>query len=839
MKSMLLRFVPPVAVFFAVGFARSQEVPRDQYIKYVPLSHPRLVQQTFPSEEMRLYGDRDDPAYRDVNPVDGIDDERYAVLMLLAVRFAPYLVQNTTNIPTNFDIYIGNAASFRLHVDTWDMTGVEPRLIETEGIDFSALGRASGSIDDSKLLDLLDRFSPHAVDENIREEPRVRPRQDVFRVMYFDFPGEGPDTWEEAYRPEYEKTPEQKRRHFPYSYVHPFLARVDDDPGSPAGYDFVLQYWFFYPSNDGGNNHEGDWEHINVVVAPRSMVESPLSRETVEHILNGALPATDGAADPLVIRRTEYYFHHFVMTLDYSSPNAYLPRNEWKESVNRRSPQWLQEDEIWKAIRRMAYVDDEETEVNTHPFGYIGADNKGFDQAMAAPGGKNRNSHGTFPFPGRYRSIGPAGATEQITVDVDSRRYLRRLREGRETTGPEFKRGHVLGLADPDRLRIVPDWERVIALARADAGARREWSWLVLPILWGYPATESPFSGILDHADTGNLPPVGPSFSSGWNVSGPASGFHAYVPHRLPSVFPLGLQDGFRNDLGFLNLTIPVLFNVPPLDFMTRVASYPIKQTFGGLDPIYYPKESVPFRFLGLSSGVSTQIFDDDFRGLAFNPVQLEEFALQLLSHYFMNGGDSSTIATRGADFKTNSVGAFYEMAFYIGDRFTSENMVRNMRSTFGTTVEFNNIPPYTYSAEIDYWEYAGSFRYSISSSYLQPFLKAGYGWSWYRLENVRANDELFDQPESDWISPKSIWPNVWHLGLGIEYVPWKRVGIFPGGVDVAFRFEYGWYTQNLGLDLSGIPVDKLGLFFDTLGDVPGNERVARHDFLFGATLSF
>jgi hypothetical protein len=128
----------------------------------------------------------------------------------------------------------------------------------------------------------------------------------------------------------------------------------------------------------------------------------------------------------------------------------------------------------------MVYVDKEETRVNTHPIGYIGADNKGFDQALATPGGKNRNSHGTFSFPGRYHNIGPAGTTEQISV---------------------------------------------------------------------------------------HLAPVGPAFSSGWNVSGPAPGFHVYQPLILPSVFPLGLQDSFRNDPGFFNFTPPVLFNLPPLDF--------------------------------------------------------------------------------------------------------------------------------------------------------------------------------------------------------------------------------------------------------------------------------
>lgn len=39
-----------------------------------------------------------------------------------------------------------------------------------------------------------------------------------------------------------------------------------DLPGVPfARHVAVLQYWFFYPFDDGPNDHEGDWEHINII----------------------------------------------------------------------------------------------------------------------------------------------------------------------------------------------------------------------------------------------------------------------------------------------------------------------------------------------------------------------------------------------------------------------------------------------------------------------------------------------------------------------------------------------------------------------------------------------
>jgi hypothetical protein len=49
-------------------------------------------------------------------------------------------------------------------------------------------------------------------------------------------------------------------------YKYPFLKAYP--PGEDwQRYEFVIQYWFFYPFNDGPNNHEGDWEHINVRVS--------------------------------------------------------------------------------------------------------------------------------------------------------------------------------------------------------------------------------------------------------------------------------------------------------------------------------------------------------------------------------------------------------------------------------------------------------------------------------------------------------------------------------------------------------------------------------------------
>ena len=121
--------------------AAAQEIPRDEYLRMLPLSLPKLGLQTEASAALNLFGDPAAPGYRDTAPVDGIDDRRGEILMDLAVRFAPYLVQNTTNVPLNFDVFIQNRDDFALTVDVWDTSGEEPEFVLERGVNFSVLGR--------------------------------------------------------------------------------------------------------------------------------------------------------------------------------------------------------------------------------------------------------------------------------------------------------------------------------------------------------------------------------------------------------------------------------------------------------------------------------------------------------------------------------------------------------------------------------------------------------------------------------------------------------------------------------------------------------------------------
>ena len=851
----------------------AQQIPRSEYLQYVPLEYPRLQQQTPASASLNLYGDSSSPDYHDLDPMDGIDDRRHAILERMAVRFAPDLVQNTSDAPMDWMAFMNNQATFPLHVDTWNISAQEATVANTDAVDWVALGdsacdpahwanllRSSPAsdgespqkiaravahrLDDCKLVALVNEFHPRNPKNELLKNGAIVPDPELFKVLYFDFPGHDPETWQQAYESGFT---ERLRRQYLDAiriYAHPFIAAIRSNAeDAVVGYELVMQYWLFYPTNDGGNNHEGDWEHVNVIISRKDRVRHYSTAEDIEWMLQGNGLANTTDADALVIKRAEIYFHHFVMLLDYSSPNVYQPKAEWRKEVGEQIVERVNEKELWEQIRYLAYLDKEETQINTHPFCYIGADNKGFDQILALPGGKNRNSHGTYPFSGLYKNIGPSGASEEISAHVDHRNHYKRLAQKGEEKPPRYKHNNVVSFADPKRIKIIPDWERVIDLVESEAAVRREWSWLVLPIRWGYPATVSPFAGIIKHTETGNLSPVGPTYSTGWNRTGASAGFHLYEPHQLPSLFPLGLQDSFVNNLGFLNLTYPVLINLPPFDFAWRIVAYPFRALLGRQEPIYYPKEGIPFRFVGLSAGVSGQKLDEGFVDLYFNPDQFTEWFARLLVH--LSQADSTTQVLTRIHEIDRVVAPVYQVVFHIGDRFTSENTLRHSRSNLRFGGEFSNLDPWILASELNMWEYAGSIRYSLNASNIQPFLRAGYGLSWYRLEKSTINGELMQTPNSPWVrkpslSPvQNLLPNTFHLGGGLELIALKSAARLPRGIDLSLRLDYDVYFHKLGLDISNLPLRYLQLGFANAGDLPQGGTVTRQNASLTLTLSF
>jgi len=855
-KNIALLHIILLSFLFVSHIVKAQAIPKNEYLTYLPLEYPRIIEQTKASADLHLYGDRSDPAYRDQDPIDGIDDQRHEMLMTLAVRFAPFLIQNTISAPVDFKIYMNRGSSFYLYVDTWNIAKPQPELVSVDSLDFSIhdipdcqvddRSDSNALNDDCKLLSLLKEYNPLNPQNERLNGSKQNPDYEIFKVVYFNFPGEDPTSWKEEFLNLNTEQDPSHYQDFVKNYVHPFILdhrSVEDN--RLLGYELILQYWFFYTYNDGGNNHEGDWEHINVVVSPKNRVEHYLNESEIKQILNGSWIGKDQTESELVIKRIENYFHHFVMPFDFSNPNVYLPREQWEKRLETRIEERFGENELLKSFRYRAYKDDQETEINTHPFVYIGGDNKGLDQIMQLPGGTNRDSHGSYPFAGMYKNIGPAGATEQLTSYLDHRKYFKKIKTEGEVWPPQFGRGNVIAFDKPHRLEIVPDWERVIDLAQINRNVRQDWYWLILPLRWGYPATESPFAGIVKHVDTGNVGDIGPAFWDGWNRSLATPEAEIYIPHRLPPIFPIGFQDSFDNRIGFLNLTYPVLFNLPPLDFIWRFAAYPFRAVFDRADPVFYPEKNIPFRFFDFSIGASWQSFDKDYSTLIINSTQYEEFLLQILFHFVLNGSDTSTVVQNLNESLSKDTSPVYQLNFHIGDHLSTENSLRNFHSIYRFNASFNNIPDYNYQADLNFWEFSGSLRYSLSTSNFQPYLKAGYGWTWYRLENVQANGELFSTPNSEWFNKPSfnslgsILPNSWHLGLGMEVIVIRSAAQFPRGIDISFRLEYAAFFNNLGLDLSHVALKDLAIAFPTYGDIPKSDVVTRHNLNFVLSLSY
>ncbi len=810
-----------------------QEIPRNRYLRYLPLQYPVMVRQTEASVTFQLLGDPGDPGYRDNDPVDGIDDRRHQVLLDLGVRFAPYLVLNTTAVPMDVRLFMQPGRSFPLFVDTWDVSRDPAMLVGSDEIEWATLpGTPCESVPsvpltenpDCRLRALLDEFDPLAPGPAHRTGA-ITPEQHEFRVLFFDLPGDNEKTWRAEYENQFVNPRHGASQDFPRVYVHPFLTEVRASGTVQPGYEVVLQYWFFYPFNDGGNNHEGDWEHINVIVTPLNKLAEPLSAADVRRILS-APGLSDTAPDRLVIRRVEYYFHHHVMTLDYTRPNVYQPRKQWEKEVDtlvtqRRGAGWF-----WTQIRNYAYWDDDETIINTHPIGFIGADNKGTDQLLKPPGGSNRDSHGTYPFSGLYKDVGPAGAAEQIGEHFDHRKHFAEGSDDLMSPQPRYRRGSVASFASPQRIEIVPDGERVLQLVKQHPKARRDWAWLVLPIRWGYPAARSPFAGLVEHAATGNSSVVGPSYNGAWNRIGAAAGFQNYEPHRFGSLLPTTWQDGFANNLGYLNLTVPTLAVLPPFDFFWRVVAAPLRTLFGTQDPVYQTSENIPFRFVGLVvSGVSYMDADDDLVNLFLSERQVDDIGERFLSQFIR----ADSVVGQQIRFIENTTLSYFEISLYLGKRFASENTLRAGRMPMGVDVTFPTIGEvFRLRGDLSFVEYSGSIRYSLTTSRLMPFIKGGYGLSWYRVENASTNGDPLPQPDGPWVGQPTIedlssfLPDTWHIGGGFEWVPLQSRASFPRGIDLGIRAELLlYYVHSLGTGIQTVVPTPSGI------DIPAGSASA------------
>ena len=114
----------------------------------------------------------------------------------------------------------------------------------------------------------------------------------VINSAYFDYPGKTAAEWNNTYF----GTGEQVDYPIsPISYYrganHPNTAYVHIDSTTHSNYSgklYVIQYHYFYPYNDWWNNHEGDWQRIDVVVSSSDPDDNTIEVLGVEYRFHGA-----------------------------------------------------------------------------------------------------------------------------------------------------------------------------------------------------------------------------------------------------------------------------------------------------------------------------------------------------------------------------------------------------------------------------------------------------------------------------------------------------------------------------------------------------------------------
>jgi hypothetical protein len=561
---------------------------------------------------------------------------------------------------------------------------------------------------------------------------------------------------------------------------------------SDRRYALVLQYWFFYPFNDGTNNHEGDWEHVSVIIttpaksAAASLLGARMTEAEIQRTLNGEMPI-----DSTVLAAVEYFFHETYVVLDYVAARRSVLA---KASGNRglvRFHIWEQPGFIQESI--LARL--ENPALSTHPIGYIGGNNRGPDELTSVlprfGAGYNRNAHGTYPFPGTWQAVGPLGSTEQISgAVVPALLMLDGINSFKDKNFLQF--GY-------DQITLIPDWERISEIALESAAARAKWAWLILPIRWGYPASRSPGAGMIANTDLGEVAPEGPAHQPTWNRLATVTGWRAYDPHVVRVLMvPSTPWARMKNGWGFLNAPAALMGFVPGWSVvLTQLLPWATgtMQVFGAPPAKTYYPIAPPFRFTSAGAGVGFIRSGERFAGL------------------LPTGSDSGAIRkakTEGSDKRGDFVAEPAERIWinlFYGRRVSAEN-------TFSTTrvaLSYNDRATIDgdashVRASLKFKELTGGFRLNTWSSNddgLQLYTRAGWGWTWHELTNLEVDDiPLPDEwkggyaptlwPSGRW------WPNTWYAGAGAELFTPKNLWLF-GRLGLGARVEATSLTHRLG----------------------------------------
>lgn len=765
----------------AIAELSPAQITRDNYYRYVP-AMPKLVTQTNASERFQLYGDRSRTDYRDED-VNGMDDRRQLRLHAIAVRFSPILRRNNYSFPQDFKRAL---VKDELYVDTWRAG----RLVKTDSIPlgWSQTTTSKTDVVDARLTEVLRQTDPLA------PEPRfIRADQHDEQIMYIDFPGSDPVSWRAAY-----KDADPRDAAF---YTH-FLIHEDTAATGDHRYHLVAQQFFFYPFNDAANNHEGDWEHINVLITTLQAAEEDSAGRMTATEVEGVLGADD--VETTVVAYVDYHFHESLITLDYLALRR--PAGPVEKSWLRRLSVWRDTTYISRTLLSRSTVAG--GALATHPIGYIGGNNKGPDELLAVwprfQRSYNRNGHGTYPFPGTWQHVGPLSSTEQLS-------------------GPEIPKLHPKPtpdmllrdlVTDPDfivfedaNVIIVPDWERIHALLPQSRKAQRDWSWLVLPMRWGFPVSVSPGGGALPHTDVGNISPEAPPYQPTWNRVGIGAGWRAYEPEVLRVLLtPTSPWDHMKNGWGVLNVPVALLgflpgWNVAATQVMPWLSG--TLHVLGASPARTFNPNQFDSRFTSITVGRQQH-----FGGAAFARM-LPDDSSEVLTPEMR----ATKLWTARRDrAQGDADGMRIGMQLHYGERFSVENTyAQSMRALTAVKKNADGTAVAHLSGSIDTRDITGGVRYDIvkiKRGLLNLFVRGGYGWTWYKVDHVTVNGSAADYTNRggyavSLLPSKLWWPNTWYGGAGLELYASRQSWLLPQ-LGYGLRLEANGSRHRLGATRPG-----------------------------------
>lgn len=713
----------------------AQSSLRDRYLESVPPS-PLIVAQNAGTARVMLYGDATSPDYRDVAPSDGVDDARAERLRAIADRFLPLLRRTNFSVPRRIDDVLPGVT---FHVDRWR----NGRIEQKDSIPLHQV--AIDPAVDERLLALIAALGPRRVIPAI-----TRPRARDETIIFIDFPGEDEGTWRDAY---------DRPGARPHVYVHPFIDEIGTGERTER-FHFVVQYWFFYPFNDATNNHEGDWEHINVRVTTaarfardrKAALGSPLAEDEVRRIAGGGWPVP---LDSLVIQGVDYYFHHSVVMVDYATVDV----NPGSSSHSAHTTTHIWEDAgfINDAIRQRLTV--AEGRLATHPVGYIGGVSRGPGELRhVVPNirrARDANSNGTYPYPGLWVSVGQLATTEMLGGNVvPNTRSVPADAPWREIVNDDDY--VVFG---PTDFTLLPDWERLEPLVMSDTAARARWAWMLLPVHFGFPASPSPAGGVLRRTNLGNVSPEGPTFHPDWNLSGESleHSLHTVSVLRGPAA-PAGPWLALQSGWGVMNVPLALLGLMPGYGVGVATA---VPYVVGARRALGRPTTRILFRGTLPPRVTSTGygVFRD--RGRL----------------------DPSTSRSLGGE------RLWFDL--YFGNRVALEN-------TFGWSSSKAGYAPAADGGTVGrvrYRQLTGGTRINLTgreTGVLQLFARGGYGWTRHDLDAVViAGDTLAGTGQRRGYLPsllpsKSWWPNTLYGGVGVElFAPRHRWVLHRAGYGI------------------------------------------------------